>query len=198
MRDHGPAQRRGRWLLGSAAGAMIIFLAAASSGSAQQRGGAGAGTPVERGKYLVSITGCHDCHSPKVKGGMTPDPERPLSGRPSTTPIPSKMDGEIHTALDLTAWTGPWGQSVASNLTPDKATGLLSKGYTEATFLQTMRSGKKPNGTQMQPPMPVDVYQNLTDDDLKAIWAYLQTLKPIRNAVLAGTAPAPAPAPAKK
>jgi cytochrome c553 len=192
MRDHGRGQRRGRWLLGSAAAVIIIILTAASGGSAQQRGAAGgAGTPLERGKYLVSITGCHDCHSPKVKGGMTPDPDRPLSGRPSTTPIPSKADGEIHTALDLTAWTGPWGQSVASNLTPDKATGLLSKGYTEATFLQTMRSGKKPNGTQMQPPMPVDVYQNLTDDDLKAIWAYLQTLKPIRNAVLAA-APAPA------
>lgn len=178
-----PAQRL--WLWGSAAGVAILLTAAAGS-EAQQRGGGAAATPVERGRYLVTITGCHDCHSPKVKGGMTPDPARPLSGRPSTTPLPSTMDGEIHTSLDLTAWTGPWGWSVASNLTPEKATGLPGRGYTEATFLQTMRSGKKPNGTQMLPPMPVEVYQNLTDDDLKAIWAYLQTLKPISNAVLAG------------
>jgi hypothetical protein len=41
------------------------------------------------------------------------------------------------------------------------------------------------------PPMPIDVYQNLTDDDLRSIWAYLVTLKPIRNAVLAGITPRP-------
>lgn len=191
MRDHATSRR---WLWGSTAGVAIILVAAATSGSAQQgRGATGASTPVERGRYLVTITGCHDCHSPKLPGGMAPDPARPLSGRPSTSAVPSALAGEVHASLDLTAWTGPWGWSVASNLTPDKTTGLPSKGYTEATFLQTMRSGKKPNGTQMQPPMPVDVYQNLTDDDLKAIWAYLQTLKPITNAVLAGTPP-----PAKK
>jgi len=55
-----------------------------------------------------------------------------------------------------------------------------------------MRTGKKPNGTQIMPPMPSDVYQNMTDDDLKAIFAYLKTIKPIKNAVLAGlTLPKP-------
>jgi hypothetical protein len=62
---------------------------------------------------------------------------------------------------------------------------MPAKGYNEKTFVATMRSGKKPNGTAVQPPMPIDVYQNLTDDDLRSIWAYLVTLKPIRNAVLA-------------
>ena len=98
----------------------------------------------------------------------------------------------MHAALDLTAWTGPWGSSVASNLTPDPATGL-SKAYTETTFIATMRTGKKPNGTAIQPPMPSDVYKNMTDDDLKAIFAYLRTLPPIRNAVLAGLTPADTP-----
>ena len=206
MRDHAPAQTpppsRGarrwaswQWLWGSTAGVAIILVAAGTTGSAQQARGAGASTPVDRGRYLVTIAGCHDCHSPKVKGGMTPDPARPLSGRPTTTALPSTMEGEVHASLDLTAWTGPWGWSVASNLTPDKATGLLSKRYTEAAFVQTMRTGKKPNGTQMQPPMPVEVYTNLTDEDLKAVWAYLQTLKPINNAVLSGIR---IPAPAKK
>jgi cytochrome c553 len=185
-------------LWGSGIGVVMLLSVAATSGQAPQRAGgaAAATTPAERGKYLVSITGCHDCHSPKSQG-MTPDPARLLSGRPTTTPAPSKAENEVHASLDLTAWYGPWGQTVASNLTPDTATGLPSKGYTEEKFVQTMRTGKKPNGQALQPPMPSDVYQNLTDDDLKAIWAYLKTLKPIRNAVLAGLA-TPNPPAAKK
>jgi len=140
---------------------------------------------VERGKYLVGITGCHDCHSPKVAGTMKPVPETMLSGRPQSTKVPSAMPGEVHASEDLTAWTGPWGQSVASNLTPDPATGLGMR-YTEAKFIQTMRTGKKPEGVAIMPPMPVDVYVNMKDDDLKAIFAYLKTIKPIRNAVRAG------------
>ena len=184
MKQLRPALIRRGWLWGSAAAVLTVLLAA-GSGQAQQRAGGTPMTPVERGKYLVNITGCHDCHSPKSQG-MTPDPARLLSGRPSTTKMPSKADGEIHTSLDLTAWYGPWGQTVASNLTPDTATGLPARGYNEKTFVQTMRSGKKPNGTAVMPPMPIEVYQNLTDDDLRAIWAYLATLKPVRNAVLAG------------
>lgn len=187
MRHDRPAHGHSRWLWGSAAGVLALLLIAASSGQAQQRGApaGGAGASVDRGRYLVNITGCHDCHSPKSQG-MTPDPTRLLSGRPSTTKMPTKADGEIHTSLDLTAWWGPWGQTVASNLTPDTATGLPSRGYNEKTFVATMRSGKKPNGTAVLPPMPIEVYQNLTDDDLRSIWMYLATLKPIRNAILAG------------
>ena len=187
MRDQGPALRGRGWLWVTAAGVLALLLVAAATGQAQQRAGgaAAAATPADRGKYLVNITGCHDCHSPKSQG-MTPDPARLLSGRPSTTKMPTKADGEVHTSLDLTAWWGPWGQTVASNLTPDTATGLPSRGYNEKTFVQTMRSGKKPNGTAVMPPMPIEVYQNLTDDDLRSIWMYLATLKPIRNAVYAG------------
>ena len=185
MRHDRPVYGR-RWLLGSAAGAVALMLIASTSGQAQQRGAAAApGASAERGRYLVNITGCHDCHSPKSQG-MSPDPARLLSGRPSTTKMPSKADGEVHASLDLTAWYGPWGQTVASNLTPDPATGLPARGYNEKTFIQTMRTGKKPNGTAVQPPMPVEVYTNLSDDDLRSIWMYLQTIKPIRNAYLAG------------
>lgn len=178
-----------RWLGGSLACAAAIVLGAGSTGLAQRAGGApAASAQVERGRYLVGITGCHDCHSPKIEG-MTPDMSRALSGRPATTKPPSKADGEVHASLDLTAWTGPWGQTIASNLTPDPTTGI-GKRYNEASFLATMRTGKKPNGTAVMPPMPSEVYQNMTDDDLKAIWAYLQTVKPINNAVYAGlTAP---------
>ena len=141
-------------------------------------------TAVDRGRYLVRITGCHDCHSPKVQG-MTPNLDLALSGRPASTALPTETKTEVHASPDLTAWTGPWGFSVASNLTPEPTTGIGTR-YNEASFIATMRTGKKPNGTPIMPPMPSDVYQNMTDDDLKAIFAYLRTLKPIKNPVLAG------------
>jgi cytochrome c553 len=170
-----------------ALGALLPFVGT----STYAQGGAN-NAQVDRGKYLVTITGCHDCHSPKVSE-MNPDLTRALSGRPSTTPLPSQTKTEVHASLDLTAWTGPWGYSVASNLTPDAATGIGTR-YTEASFIASMRTGKKPNGTPIMPPMPSVVYQNMTDDDLKAIFAYLRTMKPIRNAVYAGLTPPAAPA----
>ena len=173
------------------ASVLALSLAAAPALHAQD-------SQVERGKYLVGITGCHDCHSPKVPGTMKPVPDLILSGRPQTTKVPSASPGEVHASEDLTAWTGGWGQTVASNLTPDPATGLGMR-YNEAKFIQTMRTGKKPEGIAILPPMPVDVYVNMKDDDLKAIYAYLKTIKPIRNPVRAGLVPpAPAAAPAKK
>jgi mono/diheme cytochrome c family protein len=196
----GPAarRRRGRILADGAnpmnrlslfgAGVMAAAALTVSTSAYAQGGAAG---QVERGRYLVQITGCHDCHSPKIEG-MTPDLKRSLSGRPGTTPLPTAAKGEVHASLDLTAWQGPWGSSVASNLTPDPATGIGTR-YNEASFITTMRAGKKPNGTMILPPMPSDVYKNMTDDDLKAIFAYLRTIPAIRNAVYAGITPAPAP-----
>jgi mono/diheme cytochrome c family protein len=164
----------------SAAAAVAAVLALSTPAYAQQANNA----QVERGRYLVRITGCHDCHSPKVQG-MTPNLDLALSGRPASTQLPTETKTEVHASPDLTAWTGPWGFSVASNLTPEPTTGIGTR-YTETNFIATMRTGKKPNGTPIMPPMPSDVYQNMTDDDLKAIFSYLRTLKPIKNAVLAG------------
>jgi hypothetical protein len=56
------------------------------------------------------------------------------------------------------------------------------------------RTGKKPLGAAVLPPMPWEMYNNMTDDDIKAMWAYLQTIKPIRNVV---PAPVLAPPPAR-
>jgi cytochrome c553 len=147
-----------------------------------------ANSQVERGQYLVAIMGCHDCHSPKLPGTMKPDPASLLSGRPQATKLPSTTPGEMHASEDFTAFTGGWGSTVASNLTPDQATGLGMR-YTEEKFVKAMREGKKPEGIAMMPPMPVDVYANVKDEDLKAIFAYLKTVKPVRNAVRAGLTP---------
>ena len=132
-----------------AASVLTLSLVAASVLRAQTA----AESQVERGGYLVGITGCHDCHSPKIPGGMKPDPARILSGRPQTTKVPTAMAGEVHASEDFTAFTGGWGSTVASNLTPDPATGLGMR-YTEAKFVATMRTGKKPEGVAVMPPMP--------------------------------------------
>jgi hypothetical protein len=146
---------------------------------------------IERGKYLVTIGSCNDCHSPKV---MTPkgpavDESRPLSGSPAGMPIPALPDGVLGpdkwgavTSNDLTVWVGPWGTSFTRNLTPDKETGLGS--WTEAMFIKALRTGKDMGeGRPILPPMPWDMIGKATDSDLKAIFAYLQSLKPSKNAV---------------
>lgn len=148
---------------------------------------------IARGAYLATTAGCNDCHSPKAKpGSMEPDPTRMLAGRPATTPAPARSanPGEVAASGDLTAWYGPWGVSYAANLTPHPVTGL-GRRYNEAKFIAAMRSGKKPEGEPLLPPMPWENYARMTDADLKAIWAYLQTLPPIDNNVRTA-APTPA------
>jgi cytochrome c553 len=78
----------------------------------------------------------------------------------------------------------PWGNSYAANLTPDPETGLGAR-YTEAAFIKTMRTGKKPEGEVLLPPMPWPAFRNMSDEDLKAVYAYLTSLKPAKNFVRA-------------
>ena len=88
---------------------------------------------VSKGRYLVEVGACHDCHSPKVMtaNGPIPDPSRLLSGHPSSEPVPADLPaGALRpdqwmaaTNAGLTAWVGPWGTSFTANLTPD-ASGL--------------------------------------------------------------------------
>jgi mono/diheme cytochrome c family protein len=146
---------------------------------------------VERGRYLVEFGGCSDCHSPKVFGPNGPmfDTTKLLSGAPSASQVPSIPEGILGpgkwgalTTPDLTTWVGPWGVSFARNLTPDKETGLGS--WTEAMFIKALRTGKDMGeGRPILPPMPWEGIRKLKDDDLKAIFAYLKSLKPIHNPI---------------
>lgn len=155
----------------------------------------GKSAAAERGRYLVTLGGCNDCHSPKVftPQGPRPDEKRLLSGHPADEKMPEVPAGLIGpkqwgalTTNDLTAWVGPWGTSYAANLTPDK-TG--TGGWTAQTFIKAMRTGKHMGeGRPILPPMPWQDFGKLRDSDLRAIFAYLQTLKPISNSV-----PPPAP-----
>jgi hypothetical protein len=84
--------------------------------------------------------------------------------------------------MDLTAWSGPWGISYPINLTPDEITGLGI--WTEDMFVQAIRTGKHMGQSRpILPPMPWMDYAHLTDDDLKAVYAFLRTLPPISNRV---------------
>jgi mono/diheme cytochrome c family protein len=142
-----------------------------------------------RGKYLVSTSACMDCHTPWKMGDKGPEPDlaRLYSGHPEALkmpPAPTLPEGPwVMTAgATNTAWAGPWGVSFTANLTPDVETGLGR--WTEADFIRTIRTGRHMGrGRDVLPPMPVAVYQHFTDRDLKAIFAYLRTLPPIRNKV---------------
>jgi hypothetical protein len=147
---------------------------------------------IAKGKYLVNIGGCNDCHSPKIMTRMGPvvDSTKPLSGSPADMKLPPVDTNQITPgkwylgASDLTAWVGPWGISYAANLTPDTATGI--GGMTEGTFIKILRSGKFMGvdaGRPIMPPMPVENFKTVSDNDLKCIFAYLKSLKPVKNHV---------------
>jgi hypothetical protein len=143
---------------------------------------------IERGKYLVTIMSCNDCHTPYKMGtnGPEPDMSRMLSGHPEAMklPPPPKPSGPWIVAFTgtNTAFAGPWGISYTSNLTPDKNTGLGI--WTEDMFLKAMKTGKHMGTSrQIQPPMPWPWIGQATDEDLKAIFAYLKSVPPITNHV---------------
>jgi len=104
---------------------------------------------VERGKYLVVLGGCNDCHTPKMPGpGGAPEPDakRLLSGHPQNAPHPAWTPEDAKRNMLITAdgtgtaFAGPWGVSFAMNITPDKETGIEE--WSEATFIQMVRTGK--------------------------------------------------------
>jgi hypothetical protein len=148
-----------------------------------------------RGKFLVTLGGCHDCHTPKVmtEKGPALDSKRLLSGFPSSENAPAVPDGVIGPKSwgglftnDQTGWAGPWGISFASNITPDKETGIGA--WTEKTFIKTLRTGKTPGGRPLLPPMPWESIRQANDKDLNAMFAYLRSLPSVRNMV-----PSPVP-----
>jgi cytochrome c553 len=153
---------------------------------------------VQRGEYLLKITGCHDCHTPLTMGpqGPMPDMTRALTGHPEAMQLPPPPAGAgpwiAAAAATNTAWAGPWGVSYTANLTPDKDTGLGN--WTEQQFIQAMRTGKHlGQGRPILPPMPWQNLAAMTDDDIKSLFAYLKSLAPVKNKVPEPTPPAGGP-----
>lgn len=151
---------------------------------------------VARGKYLVTIGGCHDCHTPWIlqpDGHPGPDMTRALSGHPHDVKITEQAQLKSDHwgwagAATNTAFSGPWGVSFAANLSPDPMTGTGI--WTFDIFKNTIRNGRHWGVARpLLPPMPWFNYRNMTDEDLAAVFAYTRTLKPIRNEVPQPIAP---------
>ena len=115
-------------------------------------------TPVKRGAYLVNMAGCSDCHTPQDSHGM---------------PMPG-LDFAGGFILD-----GPWGRVASANITPD-ASGISY--YDEGLFAQVMRTGYV-KARKLNQIMPWTVFSGMTDEDLAAMFAYLQTVPPVHHRV---------------
>lgn len=144
---------------------------------------------VERGRYLTVVAGCNDCHTPfhMTDEGPAPDMSRMFMGHPQDLempPAPRLPEGPwiATSAATNTAWAGPWGVSFTTNLTPDVETGIGS--WSEKEFVDSMRSGRhRGKGRVILPPMPWPNLAQATDEDLAAIFAYLQQVPAIHNRV---------------
>lgn len=170
--------------------AFLAITFSACNNSANEKSEITQAEKVARGEFLVTFGLCGDCHTPKVftPEGPVPDTSRILSGSPSTTQI-TKVDEKlvqpgkwILFTQDFTAAVGSWGASFAANLTPDIETGIGS--WNEEMFVNALRTGKHLGaGRPIMPPMPWELIKQHSDDDLKAMFAYLKSLKPIKNKV---------------
>jgi hypothetical protein len=146
--------------------------------------------PVKRGQYLVRIGSCNDCHTPwifdKELGMPRPDMTRMLSGHPNDGPDPEGTLGKMDQGLigpTFTSFALPFGIIYSANLTPDKDSGTGT--WTEQMFIDIFRKGRHlgGDGRGVLPPMPWFWIRNLSDDDLKAVFAYLRTIPPVYNVV---------------
>jgi len=152
--------------------AVLLLLSGAMLGTSAGEAEA-ADWQVERGKFLVNIIPCTDCHTPGSFFGK-PDMSRYLGGSEVGFEVPGL------------------GVFYGSNLTPDKEAGLGN--WTKEQIATAIRTGKRPDGRQLAPPMPSDWFKHLTQADALAIAAYLKSLPPIKNKVPGPFGPGQKPA----
>lgn len=148
--------------------ALIIGAAIALLGVPSAR----AADPVlERGQYLMNgIVACGNCHTPKDADG------RPIPGQ--------ELAGGFVVET-------PVFHAVASNITPDPGTGIGR--WTDAQIVRAIREGKRPDGTTIGPPMPIEFYRSLSDNDAAALVAAIRATRPVTNRVEKSTYKIPLP-----
>lgn len=178
-------------MMGAMAASALVLVSGIAARASQESGQATSGQAgrVERGAYLVRAMGCNDCHTPWKMGPKGPEPDmtRALTGHPeglkiAAAPKLPQSPWAWMAAETNTAFAGPWGVSFTMNLTSDKETGIGA--WTEEQFIATLRTGRHlGKGRPILPPMPWPMIGKLNDEDLKSIYAYLQSLPPVRNKV---------------
>src|SRR5262249_6979129 len=117
-------------------------------------------TPQARGKHLVRLANCADCHTPSDSQGQAIKGLEFAGGVRFDSPPEKK-------------------KVAAANITPD-ASGIPY--YDEATFIKTIRTGQI-GARKIDPRMPWGIYRHMTDDDLKSVFAFIHTMKPVRHNV---------------
>lgn len=148
-------------------------------------------------KHIVTIAGCSDCHPLKkmASTGAKPNIELTLSGHSANMPSPDTDRNQIESkglavTNDLTAWVGPWGISYVANITSDNSTGIGK--WSLEQFMACLRKGKYmglEKARNLLVHMTWQDFQNLTDNEMKVVFAYLKSTKPIHNIVPQTAAP---------
>ena len=169
-------------------GAAVLFFSSCQGESAKKE--MSQQEMVERGKFLVTVGGCDDCHTPKNFGPNGPelDMSRRLSGHPAgsvVTPVDTSLLHQYaYFSHDLTTAIGPWGVTFSINLTPDNETGIGT--WQPEMFINAMKTGKHlgvAEGRPILPPMPWQNMAQLPEEDLKCMFAYLKSLPAVKNKV---------------
>lgn len=133
--------------------------------------GARAETLLERGTYLMrGIVACGNCHATRDGSGKVM-PGAELAGG--------------------TVFAAPVFRAVAPNITPDAETGIGR--WTDEQIVDAIRNGKRPDGTIIGQPMPIEFYRGIADSDVQAIVAYLRSVPPVHHAVEKSTYKMPLP-----
>lgn len=138
-----------------------VLVAAIITAATFAAAAAHAETPLERGAYMTKVMDCTGCHTTGSLAGQ-PQPDKFLAGSDIGFEIPGL------------------GIFYPPNLTPDSATGLGT--WSEEDIVTAIRTGVRPDGRQLVPVMPWPSYATLTDDDARAIAAYLKSLPPVTHA----------------
>jgi mono/diheme cytochrome c family protein len=155
-----------RRIAGAAISSLILVASLANGSRAQNTVGTSLDPQnfgqIDRGRYLAIVGDCASCHT--VPGSNQPY----AGGRPIET---------------------PFGVVVGANITPDPETGIGA--WTDELFVRALREGKGHDGQLLYPAMPYPYYTKVTESDALAIRAYLNTVKPVRNAVVSNKLPFP-------
>jgi len=170
------------------AGAVGVLIGATSA--AAEAASESSEAVLERGEYLIHVGQCHDCHTALMMGPQGPerDMARRLSGHPAELPLDPVPEVSPESPWNFvgyatsTAFVGPWGVSVARNLTPDDETGLGR--WSEEQFVRSMREGLhqgQVGGRPILPPMPWENVGKMSEEDLHAVWVYLRSIPAIHN-----------------
>ena len=146
-------------------------------------------TPVDRGRYLAQIGACQACHTPPAVSeqasgsGIEQAEERTYRSDPDWFAYLDKdrqMAGGVPFIIRIAS--DSHGVVYSRNISPDPVTGIGS--WTDDEIVRAIRSGERPDGTNLFLFAPHSFFKNLTHDDAAALAAYLRTLPPVRNEVL--------------